>query len=531
MKKSWHLPAGVMNLLLIVGLASIWFAFAPLKLGGQVSYVLVNGNSMEPRFHKGDLVLVRTADSYQVGDVVTYHDAQINANVIHRIIDTQKDRFIMKGDNNSWIDAYQPTPAEVLGRLWVYLPNLGADVLWIRNPLNMALSVSLIGGLLMVNGAQPKANRKRKRSNKPTGIPVGNAEMLLYGSGILALVFLGLAVFAFTHPLMRAADVIKYDQKGVFSYSAGEVPGVYDQGAVKPGDPIFTRLTCVLNLAFDYNLESDRLEDLSGSLQLEATLFDSQSGWKRTIPLVSASKFSSSAAASTASLNLCEVEDLVTSVENKTGINLSTATLTVSAYVSISGKMLGQAFKDTFEPVLTFSFDKLHFYIAGSASQTSPLKTTLAGSFPNSNQVDNTIQLFGLKPSVRGLRTVGVIGFFLSVGSLLGLVYYFYRETKDNEEVAIRMKYGPLLIDVFDRGLKNLSPVIDVASIEDLAKLAERQNVMMMHLVRSSVHYYVVQIEGTTYRYSQSNSRPKGAGQDRPARKPSDQKPVPPPVE
>ncbi len=42
-------------------------SFAPAKLGGAAGYVLVNGISMEPRFHTGDLVIVRQADRYQVG--------------------------------------------------------------------------------------------------------------------------------------------------------------------------------------------------------------------------------------------------------------------------------------------------------------------------------------------------------------------------------------------------------------------------------------------------------------------------------
>ena len=54
-----RLPVFVINLTLAAVLAAIWIAFAPAQLGGQVSYVLVNGTSMEPGFHTGDLVLVR----------------------------------------------------------------------------------------------------------------------------------------------------------------------------------------------------------------------------------------------------------------------------------------------------------------------------------------------------------------------------------------------------------------------------------------------------------------------------------------
>ena len=39
--------------------AAIWIAFAPIQMGGSLAYVIVNGNSMEPNFHIGDLVIVR----------------------------------------------------------------------------------------------------------------------------------------------------------------------------------------------------------------------------------------------------------------------------------------------------------------------------------------------------------------------------------------------------------------------------------------------------------------------------------------
>jgi hypothetical protein len=54
---------------------------------------------------------------------------------------------------------------------------------------------------------------------------------------------------------------------------------------------------------------------------------------------------------------------------------------------------------------------------------------------------------------------------------------------------------------VYDRGFESILPVIDVTSIDDLAKLAERQNAMILHMTRDFLQYYLVQSEGTTYRY------------------------------
>jgi negative regulator of genetic competence, sporulation and motility len=74
----------------------------------------------------------------------------------------------------------------------------------------------------------------------------------------------------------------------------------------------------------------------------------------------------------------------------------------------------------------------------------------------------------------------------------------------------IQLKYGGLIIDVSDRGLGDLSSVIEVATIEDLVKLAERENVMIMHVRverQDSVFYYLVRVNDTVYRYVSGKGR------------------------
>ncbi|MFZ1041111.1 MAG: hypothetical protein WCA79_08655 [Anaerolineales bacterium] len=63
------------------------------------------------------------------------------------------------------------------------------------------------------------------------------------------------------------------------------------------------------------------------------------------------------------------------------------------------------------------------------------------------------------------------------------------------------MRYGTLLMDVCERSLGTALPVIDVISIDDLAKLAERQNTMILHMKLDFVHCYLVQSDGAIYRY------------------------------
>src|SRR5437868_9645307 len=48
-----------------------WFvALRPAQLGGPATFVVVQGVSMEPTYHTGDLVISHRQSSYAVGDVV-----------------------------------------------------------------------------------------------------------------------------------------------------------------------------------------------------------------------------------------------------------------------------------------------------------------------------------------------------------------------------------------------------------------------------------------------------------------------------
>jgi hypothetical protein len=121
--------------------------------------------------------------------------------------------------------------------------------------------------------------------------------------------------------------------------------------------------------------------------------------------------------------------------------------------------------------------------------------------------VDNTIQVLGFKIPVLIFRILSILGLLLSAGGLAFLGRYFYKSLQASPEKMIDIKYGNITIDVYDQRLKELKPVIDVTRIDDLALLAERHNAMIMHLVDDHAHFYLVQIEGTTYRYVTSKSR------------------------
>src|SRR5688500_747507 len=105
-------------------LATVWL-FWPLGLGGGTTYVTTHGTSMEPEFSTGDLAVLSRAGSYSVGDVVAYRSGGLDTIVMHRIVAMDGDGLVTQGDNNDWLDEDRPTEDELLGRLFLRIPQGG----------------------------------------------------------------------------------------------------------------------------------------------------------------------------------------------------------------------------------------------------------------------------------------------------------------------------------------------------------------------------------------------------------------------
>ena len=490
------------TLLLILLAVFMWLGMAPTQLGGQVTYVIVNGNSMEPRFHLGDLVIVRETAAYRVGDAVTYQNPELGSYVFHRIINTELDRFILQGDNNSWLDSYHPGQEEIIGKLWVHIPYLGKAIEWVRLPINLAIIVALFGGVLMA-GMIKQPSQSPKGNYKPINNNFGKSlEGAFIVIGILALTFLSLGIFAFTRPLTRTGSDIQYQQEGSFFYSAAGTPGIYDTETVRAGEPIFPSLTCQLNAGFNYNLTGNQAQGTSGIYQMYARILDEQSGWQRTIPLISETAFGGNSYLSLAPVDLCQVQSIVNMVEQETGLSSNFYTLEIISHIDVTSNISGIQISDTFDPRMVFRFDKVHFFLASNSEAVDPLHSVKSNVASNPQLQANTISIFGWEVTVQLIRGIALLGLGLALGASLIPGWYLFGASSQNQEARIRLKYGGLLMDVYEGGsIEPARRIVDVASIDDLARLAERQNMMIMHMKLNFLHYYMIQVNGTTYRH------------------------------
>ncbi len=121
--KRHRLRSGLLTGALVILTAAAWLYLAPTQIGGSTSYVITHGDSMQPRFHAGDLALVRPADHYRVGQIVAYHSTVLHVVVLHRIIGLDGDRYVLKGDHNNFVDPTKPDRAQIVGALWLRVPH------------------------------------------------------------------------------------------------------------------------------------------------------------------------------------------------------------------------------------------------------------------------------------------------------------------------------------------------------------------------------------------------------------------------
>ena len=165
--------AGRIGLALLMALLAAWFVLLrPVSLGGSVMYIVIRGDSMEPDFLSGDLLIVQAAASYETSDVIAYRvpvgEVGEGMVVVHRIVGgSASGGFEMRGDNNQSTDPWTPHGTDVVGKAWVLIPGLGRVLVAIRQPLVLAaLAASLVVGLVIWRGP---AGRPPASAPMPTG--------------------------------------------------------------------------------------------------------------------------------------------------------------------------------------------------------------------------------------------------------------------------------------------------------------------------------------------------------------------------
>ena len=167
-RKIWNWVSGV--LVGIVVLLAI--ALVGVRLVGLTPYMVLSG-SMEPTYHVGALVYVKSVDykSLSVGDPITYM-LDADTVVTHRIIEVLPDeedpdtiRYFTKGDANNTPDGASVHYKNIIGKPVFSIPYLGYVADFIHNPPGKYIAISA-GALLILLVFLPDVFADDKKKKK-----------------------------------------------------------------------------------------------------------------------------------------------------------------------------------------------------------------------------------------------------------------------------------------------------------------------------------------------------------------------------
>lgn len=150
--------AGWVLLVAALGLlAMMW----PQSLGGSVAYVRVDGHSMDPTLHLGDLAVVRRQPSYRIGDAVAYRiphgEFGAGALVIHRLVGGNgTGGYVTKGDNKTLNDEWHPKTSDIVGKVRYDVPSFGTGMAALTRPVYLGGLIAALTVLMMLLPAAPR---------------------------------------------------------------------------------------------------------------------------------------------------------------------------------------------------------------------------------------------------------------------------------------------------------------------------------------------------------------------------------------
>ena len=501
--------AGLFSLL--VAIALLWL-FAPTTLGGSFAYVVVNGNSMSPRLKTDDIVLLRRASDYEVGDAIAYRHPQIGT-VFHRIVADDGERFTLRGDNREGEDSYQPTREDVIAGEWFAIPNGGRVVRELQRPRNLALligSTVLLGvaggassGKLRRAGIEARRRAPRSKRDLSAFSQSGRQTLVLgvalaLGSGTL------LALFALNGSTREDSEAVPFEERGAFSYGGPVTGGVYDGDELAAPEPLYRQLVDELPLRFSYDLTTSApdaaIENVIGTYELVAEV-SLEDGWTRTFQLHPSTRFASGQFEATTSLDLAAIEAELATVAELTGVAAGRHPLRVIALVEASGQLDGRPFERSYEHRVQFHLTELALQFDGTPEA---LVFTETGSVSRPTTVPRVLDvpMIPLSLEYGQFPVIGAAGLGLATVLLFAVGKATLTTRRRGEAARIGATYGALLVEVAEERAAFTPRPHDVSRFADLVRLAAAEGLAVMHRPGLDDDEYFVSTSDRSWRYS-----------------------------
>ncbi len=165
----------------ILAFAALLAIVSLFPVTGNYKILVVQSGSMEPAIKTGSVIIVRPADSYRIGDTVTFANEDRKKTTTHRIAKTEtengKTYFITKGDANNAEDSGRIAQEKIIGKVLFNVPCAGYAVAAAKEPLGFAMLIIVPAGIIIIEEAgkiwkevkrgKEKKEEKREKKESP----------------------------------------------------------------------------------------------------------------------------------------------------------------------------------------------------------------------------------------------------------------------------------------------------------------------------------------------------------------------------
>ena len=158
--------------LVFIVIVAVLLIVSVFPISGNIKFMIVQSGSMEPNIKLGSIVLVKPADDYKIGDIITFGPySKTKSPTTHRIYDMKVEGgepiYITKGDANNAPDTREIAKRDILGKVLFSIPYLGYAVDFAKKPMGFALIIIVPAALIIIDEIKKIFGEiKKRKENK-----------------------------------------------------------------------------------------------------------------------------------------------------------------------------------------------------------------------------------------------------------------------------------------------------------------------------------------------------------------------------
>jgi len=342
---------------------------------------------------------------------------------------------------------------------------------------------------------------KRKKINKNIRLAI------LIITGLLLIFSAYSAIGSYQEPSekkeTKVVPVLSYSHMGTYDFQAHLKPNIlFGANAVlKPGEAtIFKKLVDHINASFNYRFQSSQDASISGSYRLDAMV--QTDIWSKTTTLKPETDFNGTESTSITfefPFNTTQYEQLVSSINDQTGVVSQSPKLILKATILIDAETSSEEIREAFAPQIQLSLNREILEFEGE------LTTKQVGSIEEKQVI--TTQLKTADQGNTWLALAVLFGFIFTVVLLFTKEESLYETQADRIYRKIDKKYGDWIVEADKLPITSELKTVAMKSFDDLIKISEELGRPVIHYTKNSInpgdiHNFYVFDEELLYKYN-----------------------------